>query len=97
MDYITVWTRPEIINVIGLDAMVGPSIIFARPALFGGPTKLWRLDVFLCTSLFFHFFLRPVTSSRWCCKGFLLLLWLEDPEPNMTGIGSCGSYNCVDQ
>lgn len=29
--------------------------------------------------------------------GFLLLLWLEDPEPNMTGIGSCGSYNCVDQ
>ena len=29
--------------------------------------------------------------------GFLFLLWLEDPEPNMTGIGSCGSYNCVDQ
>jgi len=29
--------------------------------------------------------------------GFLLLLWLEDPETNMTGIGSCGSYNCVDQ
>ena len=29
--------------------------------------------------------------------GFLLLLWFEDPEPNMTGIGSCGSYNCVDQ
>ena len=28
---------------------------------------------------------------------FLFLLWLEDPEPNMTGIGSCGSYNCVDQ
>ena len=29
--------------------------------------------------------------------GFLFLLWLEDPELNMTGIGSCGSYNCVDQ
>ena len=29
--------------------------------------------------------------------GFLFLLWLEDPETNMTGIGSCGSYNCVDQ
>ena len=29
--------------------------------------------------------------------GFLFLLWLEDPEPNMTGVGSCGSYNCVDQ
>ena len=29
--------------------------------------------------------------------GFLFLLWLEDPEANMTGIGSCGSYNCVDQ
>ena len=29
--------------------------------------------------------------------GFLLLLWLEDPELSMTGIGSCGSYNCVDQ
>ena len=29
--------------------------------------------------------------------GFLLLLLLEDPEPNTTGIGSCGSYNCVDQ
>jgi len=29
--------------------------------------------------------------------GFLFLLWLDDPEPNMTGIGSCGSYNCVDQ
>ena len=29
--------------------------------------------------------------------GFLLLLWLEDPEPNMTGIGSCGSFICVDQ
>jgi hypothetical protein len=28
---------------------------------------------------------------------FLFLLWLEDPEPSMTGIGSCGSYNCVDQ
>ena len=29
--------------------------------------------------------------------GFLFLLWLEDPETNMTGIGSCGSHNCVDQ
>jgi len=29
--------------------------------------------------------------------GFLFLLWLEDPETNMTGVGSCGSYNCVDQ
>ena len=29
--------------------------------------------------------------------GFLFLLWLEDPETNMIGIGSCGSYNCVDQ
>ena len=29
--------------------------------------------------------------------GFLFLLWLDDPEPNMTGIGSCGSYNCMDQ
>ena len=29
--------------------------------------------------------------------GFLFLLWLEDPEISMTGIGSCGSYNCVDQ
>ena len=29
--------------------------------------------------------------------GFLLFIWLEDPETNMTGIGSCGSYNCVDQ
>ena len=28
---------------------------------------------------------------------FLFLLWLEDPEPKMTGIGSCGSHNCVDQ
>ena len=29
--------------------------------------------------------------------GFLFLLWLDDPVPNMTGIGSCGSYNRVDQ
>ena len=29
--------------------------------------------------------------------GFLLYIWLEDPETNMTGIGSCGSYNCVDK
>ena len=29
--------------------------------------------------------------------GFSFLLWLEDPETNMTGVGSCGSYNCIDQ
>ena len=37
------------------------------------------------------------TNSASNFLGFLFLLWLEDPEKNMTGVGSCGSYNCVDQ
>ena len=29
--------------------------------------------------------------------GFFFMLWLDDPEIDMTGIGSCGSPNCTEQ
>lgn len=29
--------------------------------------------------------------------GFFFMLWLDDPEIDMTGIGSCGSPKCLDQ
>ena len=28
--------------------------------------------------------------------GFFLMLWLDDPEIDMTGIGGCGSQNCTE-
>lgn len=29
--------------------------------------------------------------------GFFFMLWLDDPEIDMTGIGSCGSPKCTEQ
>ena len=29
--------------------------------------------------------------------GFFFILWLDDPEIDMTGIGSCGSPKCTEQ
>ena len=49
---------------------------------------------------------------KWCLKlfavfcmlvgfvmifGFFFMLWLDDPEIDMTGIGSCGSPKCTEQ
>ena len=28
--------------------------------------------------------------------GFFFMLWLDDPEIDMTGIGGCGSQNCTE-
>ena len=30
-------------------------------------------------------------------SGFFFMLWLDDPEIDMTGIGSCGSPKCTEQ